>query len=120
MSTALARRNATSSRTARRPTTRGSVALALSPPLSALPGSGRPSMLRPDLLRVLADLERLRIGGDELEDRRLESGALAVGVARNRAAQAVELRGKDRITQRLPADVEIAAAVSLGDRRDCP
>src|SRR5215470_14418587 len=67
------------------------------------PQAGSPSRYRglwPDLLRVRADLERFRIGTRELVDRGLEFGALAIGIACDRPADAVELDREGRIAQR--------------------
>src|SRR6185437_9661788 len=71
------------------------------------------SGLRPDLLRVRADLEGLGIGVGVLVDGGLELGAFAVLVTSDGTADPLELRGEDRVTQRLAADIDADALVVL-------
>src|SRR5260221_5233303 len=71
--------------------------------------------LGPDLLRVLADLEGLRVGVRVLVDRRCELAAFAILVAGDRPADAVELGGEHRVPQRLATDIGDTGAVGLRD-----
>ena len=72
------------------------------------------SLLRPDLLRVRADREGLRIVRHELVYTKLERFALPISIACDPAAQAIGLHGKYRILKCLLADVEAAGATDKG------
>src|SRR5215472_10220540 len=91
------------------------------PEAGAARGGAEPPVYRtmrfsgPNLLGIDADLEGLGIGAGELIDRRLELPALAVLVAVDRAADAIELGREHGVTKRFLADVGRALVVGLRD-----